>query len=87
MIVTIAAGDKDFDLDVRYRAAKSRARWGEEWDGGELELPDRAECGTTLAQIIGLRAAECDTYLELAEEEILREVGEACDEIHNDGGY
>lgn len=87
MLVSIRAGGRDFELDVAYRAPKRRARWGEEWDNGELELPDRAECGTTLASIIGMRAADDGTYLELAEEEILRKVGRACDEIHNDGGY
>lgn len=70
MIVSITVGDREYELDVVVRGSRYR------WDS-EVEMPDRAECGTTLACIIAAHANSEGTTLEEAEREIIEECGEA----------
>lgn len=77
MIVTLHVAEQTFQLDVGY-TGPSKYRWGEAPDTGDLEMPDRAECGTTLAAIIGMWATDEDCSLEEAEGQILDLCADEC---------
>ena len=76
MIVALEIAERTFYLDVvAYR--------------DEVEMPDRAECGTTLASIIALCAREEDLFLEEAERRITERCARAYEDKRadmNDGG-
>jgi hypothetical protein len=81
--VSLEVGATVYSIDVLYTPA-ARYRWGEPPDDGELELPDRANDGTTLASIISHMASLEGCYLETAERRIIEIAERACEQDEND---